>query len=77
MGDKWTPADVEAVLIDPRTVGVGGYPAIVTDDVWLRVNRKMIKELGPHKYLSRLLRVLRDPSAPDWVRLKEPKEEDN
>jgi len=56
---KWTASDVEDVITNPVYAGVGPFPQIVDDATWLTTATKMIKKQGAHKFLSRMLTVLR------------------
>lgn len=57
--DKWTDADVRGVLANPCYAGVGPYPAVTSERVWVAANAKMIGELGAVQYLVNLLYLLR------------------
>jgi len=39
---------------------LGSYPAIVSDEEWIKANARLIQEEGPEQYLANLLRVLRN-----------------
>lgn len=58
MKPKWTPEDVEAVLMDPRNAGALGCPAIVPGEQWVKANAQLIKEQGSEVYLRKLLTLL-------------------
>lgn len=69
MASQWQPEDIENVLIDPRVTGAGGYPQIIDDEQWLRVNRKLVRQMGANKYLASMLRAMRDHGqVPPWLK---------
>ena len=57
---KWTADDVSKVIANPIYVGMGSFPQIIDDETWLTTATKQIKKEGPHKFLTRMLRVLRE-----------------
>src|SRR5579864_6390277 len=50
---------LRAMFMNPVYAGVGPYPAMVTDDVFVPVNASMIRRDGPDQYLVNLLYLLR------------------
>lgn len=48
---QWTQEDVLEILCDPCTVGPGPYPAVISDDEYVQVSLRMIKELGSEQFL--------------------------
>lgn len=57
---QWTADDVQNILMDPRTMGIGGFPRVVDDQRWIAANVKQISEMGPKRYLTKFLEVLRE-----------------
>lgn len=56
--NRWSPSDVQEIILDPRTVGVGDFPPIVDEETWISVQVKQIEELGPERYVRYQLDVL-------------------
>lgn len=68
---EWIPDEVKRVLINPIYTGIRqlGIPAIVPDELWIKANVKMIKEIGAEAWLRMLLDVMHnDYMPPDDVR---------
>lgn len=68
--DGWTEEMVQDILDDPFVVGIGGFPKIIDDDTWIRVQTRRIEEEGPEVFLRSLLKGLRkydDGSIPPWL----------
>lgn len=59
-GQPWKPDDVLKILVNPIYTGMGPYPSIITEEVWIQANIKAIKELGAEVYLHALLDVLHE-----------------
>lgn len=57
---QWTVNDVQRVISDPRTAGVGGWPAIISENDWVAANVRMIAEMGADRYLRTLLAGLHE-----------------
>ena len=55
--DKWTPDDVQKVLINPSYCLV--QPHIISEEQWIQAGVRLIGELGPEKYLRALLDTLK------------------
>jgi hypothetical protein len=56
--DEWTAGDVRRTLMDPRYAGALGYPAIVKPEQWVQANMKLLEQMGPEAYLTRLLALM-------------------
>ena len=54
-----TLGNVEAMLCNPVYAGIGPFPAIVTDEVWVRAAAKAIAEQGTEQWLVNMLHTLR------------------
>lgn len=55
----WTPVKVFAVLVNPIYTGIGPYPQIIDDDLWIKAVASHIERLGAHLTLRVLLDSLR------------------
>ncbi len=58
-GDEMTPERLRATICNPIYAGVGPYPALVSDEQWVRAAAQMIKKEGSEQFLVNLLYVLR------------------
>lgn len=56
---KFTVAEVFALLVNPTYTGVGPYPKIIDDELWIKAVAKQIQQLGPELVLRVLLDSLR------------------
>ena len=59
-GRPWTEADVNKVVTNPVYAGIGPYPAIVPEDLWVEAVAKMIRDRGAEPVLRDILRNLRE-----------------
>jgi len=55
----WTAAKFMAMIVNPVYAGVGPYPRIIEDEVWIKAIGIMIKNMGPDLVLRVLLDSLR------------------
>jgi hypothetical protein len=55
-----SPEAVKGILVNPIYTGVGPYPRLVEDEVWVRACAKLIEEERPQQFLVNLLHVLRE-----------------
>ena len=66
---RCTPDDVQEMLTNPVYAGVGPYPAIVEEEVWLKSNVRLIEEIGTRavieSVLARFLQVFPGLDVPD------------
>lgn len=60
--EQWTPEMVQKMIMDPRNVGLGPYPPVIPEEDWIASNVKVLKELGPEKYLRQMIALLREAS---------------
>jgi hypothetical protein len=51
---------VEGILVNPIYTGVGPFPRLVEDEIWVRTCTKLIQEEGAEQFLVNLLYVLRE-----------------
>jgi hypothetical protein len=56
---EWTPEQTRGIICNPIYAGVGPFPALVSDDVWVRSAAVLISKEGPQQFLVNLLFVLR------------------
>ena len=59
-GGQWTQGGVEDVICNPLYTGVGPFPALIDDTTYVRAAAKMIREIGPERYLHMMLSKLRE-----------------
>ena len=59
-GDEMTPDRMRAMVCNPIYAGLGPYPALVSDEEWIRAAARMIKKEGREQFLVNLLYVLRE-----------------
>ena len=57
--DQPSPEVIKGMLINPVYTGVGPFPRLVEDAVWVRACAKLIEEDGAEQFLVNLLFVLR------------------
>jgi hypothetical protein len=55
-----SPAAIRGILVNPIYTGVGPFPRLVEDEVWVRACAKLIEEEGAEQFLINLLFVLRE-----------------
>jgi hypothetical protein len=55
-----SPQAIKGVLVNPIYTGVGPFPRLVEDAVWVRACTKLIEDEGPEQFLVNLLFVLRE-----------------
>ena len=59
-GNEWTEEHVREVLCNPFVTGIGPFPAIISDEEWVKVASKIIQDEGPEQFLVNLLAILRE-----------------
>lgn len=59
MADKWTEKDIKKMIANPVYAGIGPYPAIVNDDLYVVSAARFIKSHGAEVYLRSMLKNLR------------------
>lgn len=57
---KWTGEDVTNILANPIYAGVGPFPAIVSDETWVKGFIKLMGEKGVRQALTLMLKQLRE-----------------
>jgi hypothetical protein len=55
-----SPEAVKGILVNPIYTGVGPFPRLVEDEVWVRACAKLIEDEGPEQFLVNLMHVLRE-----------------
>ncbi len=58
--DQLSPEAIKGILVNPIYTGLGPFPRLVEDAVWVRACAKLIDEEGPQQFLVNLLHVLRE-----------------
>jgi hypothetical protein len=58
--DQPSPAAIKGMLINPMYTGVGPFPPLVEDAVWVRACARLIADEGSEQFLVNLLFILRD-----------------
>jgi hypothetical protein len=58
--EELSPAAVKGLLVNPLYTGVGPFPPLVQDDVWVRACATLIDDEGAEQFLVNLLYVLRE-----------------
>jgi hypothetical protein len=58
--EEMSPEAVKGLLVNPIYTGVGPFPRLVQDDVWVRACATLIEEEGAEQFLVNLLYVLRE-----------------
>lgn len=59
------PDDMQRMIMDPRYAGLGGYPRIVEDDLWIRNNAKVLQEIGAAHYFAAQCAIIQPDKAHD------------
>ena len=65
VADEWTPGDLSAVLSNPfYAIDIDPglavpHEKVLSEEDWIRVNIRLIEQLGPEAYLRNLLSALR------------------
>ena len=55
----WTENNIKDVITNPVYVGIGPYPQIIQDDVWIATAQKSLSQMGAKEFFGRMLRNLR------------------
>lgn len=42
---EWTEADVQRILSNPIYVGIGNYPQVSTENVWIKAQKRRAEEV--------------------------------
>ncbi len=57
---NWTAEDVKKILTNPVYAGMGPFPQIVSDELWIKAFIKAMNELGVTVALQLMLNNLRE-----------------
>ena len=60
MPPEWTVDDVRAIVTSPIYAGVGPFPALVSDDTWVKAIAVGIREEGKEAILAQMRGALLD-----------------
>jgi hypothetical protein len=55
----FTAEELKGMICNPVYAGIGPYPQLVDDEMWVRAAARMIKEDGAEQFLVNMLYVLR------------------
>lgn len=55
----WDEDDVEKVLVNPIYTGLGPFPRLIEDELWIKAAARNIKQMGAEKFFRAMLRELR------------------
>lgn len=69
-GDEWTEDMIRGILCNPLYAGMGDFPRIVEDDVWVATAVRAIEQDGLEQWLVNMLHTLRTylPAGPSGIR---------
>lgn len=59
-GLQWKTSEVRWIISNPVYAGMGPYPSLVSDELWVSGAEGAIKEDGLRQFLVNMLRALRD-----------------
>ncbi len=57
---EWTPQQIRGILCNPIYAGIRPFPALVSDEVWVKSAALLIFKEGAEQFLVNLLHVLRE-----------------
>jgi hypothetical protein len=57
---EWTSDQVRGILCNPVYAGIGPFPALVSDHVWVKSAALIISQEGAEQFLVNILFVLRE-----------------
>jgi hypothetical protein len=58
--EQLSPAAIRGILVNPIYAGIGPFPRLIEDAVWVQACAKLIEEEGAQQFLVNLLHVLRE-----------------
>ena len=61
----WKTKDVEEIVANPLYVGIGPFPKVIEEEIWISCAVQTIKDHGVKRFLSVMLQSLRK-SFGDW-----------
>ncbi len=56
---EWTEKQIRGIICNPIYAGIGPYPAIVSDEQWIKSAAIQISNEGAEQFLVNLLSLLR------------------
>lgn len=60
-----TAEKMRSLICNPIYAGVGPFPALIDDEMWVRAAAQMIAKEGPEQFLVNMLYVLRQSLGSD------------
>jgi hypothetical protein len=69
---EFTAEELRGILTNPIYAGLGPYPQIIADEVYIAAAARLIREQGPEQFLVNLLAVLREALGSPFDRGAEP-----
>jgi hypothetical protein len=60
---EWKPNETRGIICNPIYAGIGPYPSLIEDKVWVRAASKAINEDGNEQFLINVLHLLRQSFA--------------
>lgn len=58
--EEWDVQRVEELIANPLYAGIGPFPRLISDTAYVKAASKMIREIGPERYLHLTLKLLRE-----------------
>lgn len=59
-GSQWSAADIGGVLCNPVVTGLGPFPQVVPENIWLKAAEKQVAEEGAEQYLVNMVFMLKE-----------------
>ncbi len=59
-GDEIDVAKMRSLMCNPIYAGIGPFPKLIDDELWVRAASQMIKKEGVEQFLVNMLYVLRE-----------------
>ena len=60
MAKEWTVDKVKETLANPVYTGIGSFPPIINDELWIKAFVKLMGEIGIKRALALMLQELRN-----------------
>lgn len=57
--EKWTNENVGGMLCNPVYAGIGEFPPIVSDELWVAAAKRLVDEWGIEQFFVNMLYCLR------------------
>ena len=55
----WKPEDVNEIVVNPIYTGIGLFPKIIDDEVWIKAAKQAIRDMGHEGFFTAMLEALR------------------